>query len=245
MRRRIVSSVLLFSLASSAMAQEGRRLRPRADGRAVGPAKESYEPRGGDPVLRTEQLMSPGKDSGGAAEGAPIEGGLSRQGLEQPGVVRGTVPSKDAVAGQTSADPAKGAHSRGEYLVTRVALCVMCHSPRDTEGDLIQSGLLMGGKVPILPAYPDMNWPYVTPRLSGMPSGYDADALVRLLTAGVTAAGQRPRLPMPPFRMEEADARAIAGYLESLGGKPVEMAFPVRVQDRASTAGALEPAQRN
>lgn len=104
---------------------------------------------------------------------------------------------------------------RGHYIVMQVAMCYQCHSPRTERGLIIEERLLQGAPVPVDRPYDDMEWASAAPHLAGMP-GYDEAALVRLLTTGIGRNGLRPRLPMPPFRMSEEDARAVFAYLNSL-----------------------------
>ena len=112
---------------------------------------------------------------------------------------------------QAPSDPVE----RGQYVVMQVAMCYQCHSPRTERGLIIEERLLEGAPVPVERPYRDMEWASAAPHLAGMP-GYDEDALVRLLTTGIGRNGVRPRLPMPPFRMSEEDARAVFAYLNSL-----------------------------
>ncbi|MBI3119919.1 MAG: hypothetical protein HYZ00_14605, partial [Candidatus Hydrogenedentes bacterium] len=53
--------------------------------------------------------------------------------LAGPGVQHLTSAQSDAELEQLA---------RGRYLVEDVAQCIQCHSPRDTNGNLIQSSLL-------------------------------------------------------------------------------------------------------
>ncbi|MEX2016705.1 MAG: c-type cytochrome [Candidatus Hydrogenedentales bacterium] len=112
---------------------------------------------------------------------------------------------------QAPSDPVE----RGRYIVLQVAMCYQCHSPRDERGVIIEEMLLAGAPVPVEPPYQKMDWASAAPHLRGMP-GYDEDSAVRLLTTGIGRNGMRPRLPMPPFRMSEEDARAVYAFLNSL-----------------------------
>jgi hypothetical protein len=40
--------------------------------------------------------------------------------------------------------------------------------------------------------------------------------MIRLLTTGIWTDGKTLRLPMMPFRMSEADAKAVLAYLKSV-----------------------------
>ena len=106
--------------------------------------------------------------------------------------------------------------AHGQYLVERVAMCVQCHSPRDTNGNVIAPDLFMGAPVPVSKPSWLTEWALRAPRIAGTP-GYSEVDFVRLLTQGIPRAGQPPlRRPMPPFRMSEQDAKDIYSYLASL-----------------------------
>ena len=46
--------------------------------------------------------------------------------------------------------------------------------------------------------------------------GFSDEAILRLLGEGIAHTGAPPQSPMPPFRMNRADATAIVAYLRSL-----------------------------
>ena len=123
-----------------------------------------------------------------------------------------------AVAGfsvRAAGDDDSARVARGEYLVNDVAMCVQCHTPRDERGELLRSKLLQGAPIPVTSPYPNDGWAYVAPRLAGL-SPWTEEQIVTLLTTGARPDGQRPRPPMPPFRMTREDAEAVVAYLESL-----------------------------
>lgn len=103
----------------------------------------------------------------------------------------------------------------GRYLVNHVAMCVQCHTPRDSEGKLIASRLLHGDALPVASPFKDVRWAFRAPHIAGLP-GYTRDQGVRLLTIGVAAGGSTPLGPMPPFRMTREDAEDVVEYLMSL-----------------------------
>ncbi|MFZ1917332.1 MAG: c-type cytochrome [Terriglobales bacterium] len=126
-----------------------------------------------------------------------------------------------AVSGQNhkaSAAMNSGANSadvaRGKYLVESVAMCGQCHTPRDANGVVQRSKWLEGAAVPWIPAQPQSNWPLLAPRIGGTPPASDAD-MIKLLTTGIWTNGEPLRFPMEPFRMSEADARAVIAYLKT------------------------------
>jgi mono/diheme cytochrome c family protein len=104
---------------------------------------------------------------------------------------------------------------RGKYLVENAAMCVQCHSPRDTKGELIQGKLLSGARVPLASPWPGEKWAAHAPKIAGLP-GWIKEDFVTLLMTGKRPTGEIPRAPMPPFRMTREDAEAIADYLKSL-----------------------------
>ena len=65
------------------------------------------------------------------------------------------------------------------------------------------------------PPHPDQNWPLKAPRIGGDPPANDQD-MIKLLTTGIWTDGKTLRLPMMPFRMSEADAKAVLAYLKSV-----------------------------
>jgi mono/diheme cytochrome c family protein len=104
---------------------------------------------------------------------------------------------------------------RGRYIVEDVAMCELCHTPRDEHGTPQRSHWLMGGPAQLRPAYPSPYWALVEPRLAGRPPGTDAE-FIKLLTTGISRTGSPPNPPMPPFRMTRPDAEAVLAYLKSL-----------------------------
>lgn len=124
-------------------------------------------------------------------------------------------PIPEAVAGPAAA-PAQLDVARGEYLVMKVAMCVQCHSPRDARGELVHSQLLQGAPMPAAWPGSPKPWAYAAPKLAGLPAGFTEATLATFLQTGERTAGYQARPPMPPFRMNEADAMAVVAYLKSL-----------------------------
>ncbi len=125
----------------------------------------------------------------------------------------GATPSPQAKAAPQSGAAAAGA--RGEYLANRVAMCVQCHSMRDDNGVILESNKFRGGVIPFKSPWRDSEWAYQAPSLAGL-AGFTDEQIVALLTGGRIAGRQPPRAPMPPFRMSQEDAAAIAAYLRGL-----------------------------
>jgi mono/diheme cytochrome c family protein len=104
----------------------------------------------------------------------------------------------------------------GRYLVHQVAMCVQCHTPRTQQGQLDRTRLLQGAPMPVESPFSHETWAFNAPSLAGLPGGWTAEDMIRLLQTGKGPGGKRPRPPMPPFRMTREDAAAVAAYLQSL-----------------------------
>jgi mono/diheme cytochrome c family protein len=108
----------------------------------------------------------------------------------------------------------QGNIEHGRYLAEHVAMCVECHSERDSSGNVIESQKFVGGNIPFVP--PSSEWATRVPRNRGLPGYTDAMAM-RLLTQGGIGRDGRPlKPPMPPFRMTPQDAADVIAYLRSL-----------------------------
>lgn len=125
--------------------------------------------------------------------------------------------AQDKKASSASANNSANATSvaRGKYIVTEVAKCGNCHTPRAQNGDIDYSRWLAGGPVPYLPAQPQADWPLLCPRIGGLPPASDAQ-MITLLTTGIWTSGKPLRSPMPEFHMTTADAEAVLAYLKSI-----------------------------
>ncbi len=110
--------------------------------------------------------------------------------------------------------------ARGKYIVTGVAACGQCHTPRKPNGELNYDRWLAGAPVPYLSAHPQPDWPINAPRLAGLPPASD-EQMITLLTTGIWITGKPLRSPMPEFHMTRADAEAVLAYLKSITpGRP-------------------------
>ena len=103
---------------------------------------------------------------------------------------------------------------RGKYIVERVGMCTDCHTPRE-RGALVRDKMLQGAPLPLRPIA-DMPFADYAPRIAGIPDHYTEAQLVSFLETGQRPDGSMARPPMPPYRMNRADARAVAAYLKSL-----------------------------
>jgi mono/diheme cytochrome c family protein len=110
----------------------------------------------------------------------------------------------------------QGEAARGDYLVHSVAMCVQCHTPRMHDGTLLMDEQLAGAPMPVKSPYPGRPFAFAAPHIAGLPAGWTEDAFVHFLMTGDAGDRPKPQPPMPPFRMTEADARAVAAYLKTL-----------------------------
>ena len=137
------------------------------------------------------------------------------QAKQKPAAPRQAAPAP----APTSAPPAayampRGNAEHGRYIAERVAMCVECHSGRDSEGNIIDSERYLGAPIPFVPPSPD--WATRAPRNRGLP-GYTDEMAMRLLTQGAIGRdGRQLRPPMPRFRMTPQDAADVIAFLRSL-----------------------------
>jgi len=108
----------------------------------------------------------------------------------------------------------------GEYLVSSVAMCSHCHTAHDAKGQPDQSRFLQGAMLDIAPKQKTPNWAEQSPNItsSGLAGKWSEEQLIRFLMTGIDPGGKQARAPMPPFRFNATDARAVTLYLKSLGG---------------------------
>ncbi len=104
---------------------------------------------------------------------------------------------------------------RGRYLVEQVGMCADCHSARDQKGQIVKATNLQGAPIGFKPLM-EMPWGDVAPPIAGLPSGWTRAQFVTFMTTGKRPDGSLPRPPMPEYRLDAADAGAVAAYLQSL-----------------------------
>lgn len=125
------------------------------------------------------------------------------------------------------AAPADALIARGRYLVEGVGLCADCHTPRDEKGQFVTAHWLRGAPIGFTPAVPMPVWAPVAPPIAGLPS-MTGEQAVKFLMEGKRPDDSMPRPPMPPYRLNEEDARAMVAYLKSLGDSPAVGAVAAR-----------------
>lgn len=104
---------------------------------------------------------------------------------------------------------------RGRYLVHDVAKCVVCHSPKDARGNIVEQRSLTGAPMPVRSPYANLEWAPYCPPIAGLP-GWEKEDAIYLLRHGHRRDGRAPRAPMPAFHMTEEDAAAVVDYLMSV-----------------------------
>jgi mono/diheme cytochrome c family protein len=156
--------------------------------------------------------------------GALATGSFTPGSDEERGAVRAEhaaakQPAVEAAQQKATNREANGATSaeieRGKYLVENVAMCVECHTPRDSQGALRKDAWLAGAPIWIRPVAPIQNWADHAPSLAGWPS-FTEEQGERILEKGTGPEGEELRPPMHIYHMKHEDARAIIAYLKSL-----------------------------
>lgn len=130
-----------------------------------------------------------------------------------PGVI--AAATLCACAPQAPAGERTALVKRGEYLVTAIGSCNDCHTPMTPQGpDMTHS--LQGATLIFAPTI-DMPWAPTAPPLAGLPAHYTEAEFEAFLQTGVRPDGTRPLPPMPPFRLNADDAKAMTAYIKSMG----------------------------
>lgn len=109
----------------------------------------------------------------------------------------------------------------GEYLVNAATMCGDCHTPRDDRGRPDRARRLRGAPLPIRPKEEAEDWAEEAPDISGrgLAGRWSEAEMVRFLTTGIDPDGMEAMPPMPAFRLNARDARAVYFYLKSLPGR--------------------------
>jgi mono/diheme cytochrome c family protein len=133
-------------------------------------------------------------------------------------VLLGTAMAVSTIAQKPQA-PAAGDHqkvvARGKYLVTELAKCQECHTPRDSQGNEDDSRWLQGSPVWIMPVHHSSNWAMNAPPIAGFLGFTDQDGY-KIFEQGIGPNGIAIRPPMHIYHMNHEDAVAVIAYLRSL-----------------------------
>lgn len=104
--------------------------------------------------------------------------------------------------------------ARGDYLVNNIGGCNDCHTPMTPQGpDMARA--LQGSPLAFAPTI-EIPWAPVAPAIAGGPASYTDAQFIAFLQTGVRPDGSHPLPPMPGFRFNEEDARAVAAYIATL-----------------------------
>ena len=105
--------------------------------------------------------------------------------------------------------------ARGKYLAIDIGGCHDCHTPRDQQGQFMKDKWLQGSELFVKPAFPIPGWTSISPGIAGLPNWTDEQAIT-FLSSGVAPDGTQANPPMPQYRYNRDDAKAVVVYLRSL-----------------------------
>ncbi len=108
---------------------------------------------------------------------------------------------------------------RGRYLVENVAKCGDCHTPRLENGQPDKSQLLKGAMLDFTPSHPIPHWKAMSPDLTPNGSVFKQRgeaAITKFMETAVWPDGDRADPPMPEFKLNHDDAKAVVAYMKSL-----------------------------
>jgi mono/diheme cytochrome c family protein len=165
--------------------------------------------RGARTYAPTSRRARPAVAAGGRRARRRYLGGMRRR----PRIV--VVFAAAVASAMTACDPPTVSDwERGRYLVEQVGMCADCHTPRGDMGAPLLDRWLQGAPVDFTPKAP-MPFAAMAPSLAGLPTlPDDADAL-RFLTTGALPGGRPLLPPMPQYRFDANDARAVLAYLRA------------------------------
>ena len=127
-----------------------------------------------------------------------------------------------AAGGNLQAQTNAAQVARGKYLVEGVAGCGDCNTPFTEKGEPDGTRWLQGSPLGFQPIQPMPMWAKVALPIAGLPAGWTEAHMVKFLQTGMGPDNKPRRPPMPQYRLNQADAAAVAAYLKSLqpAGKP-------------------------
>lgn len=105
--------------------------------------------------------------------------------------------------------------ARGKYLVEAAGACADCHTARDWKGVPDREHWLQGAKLDFKPSRM-MPWADTAPDIAGLPGLKTDEQAIKFFETGVNASGKTCAPPMPQYRFNHDDAKAIVAYLRSL-----------------------------
>ena len=126
--------------------------------------------------------------------------------------------AQESKAKQKSSPDTADLRKHGAYLVNAAILCGDCHTPQDNQGMPDRARLLQGTSLPIRPKKETKNWADESPDITsrGLAGKWSEEGMIKFLMTGTDPDGKKARMPMPAFRLNARDARAVYLYLQSL-----------------------------
>jgi len=109
--------------------------------------------------------------------------------------------------------------ARGKYLVEEVAKCHECHTPRTEAGELDSTKWLKGAVLDFQPMHEMKGWHKTSPDLTSsgrLFARWGEAGLEKFLETGLGPSGHAADPPMPAYKLQANDAKAIAAFLKSL-----------------------------
>ncbi len=134
-------------------------------------------------------------------------------------IVAGCAALLTACVQETTIRAPEAQVDHGRYLVTSVGGCNDCHTPHLPNGEPDMAHSLQGSPLAIElvpPLQGHIPWAAVAPPIAGGPQGYTDAQFAHFLMTGERPDHSHPNPPMPPFRFNEEDARAVVAYIKTL-----------------------------
>jgi cytochrome c5 len=148
--------------------------------------------------------------------GAAVVAGLAlAASSEAPQIAHAQAAKAQTAQAPAAAGDRSKTVARGKYLVTEVAKCQECHTPRDSQGNEDDSRWLQGSPVWVMPVVHTSNWAMNAPPIAGFLGYTDQDGY-KIFEQGIGPNGIAIRPPMHIYHMNHEDAVAIIAYLRSL-----------------------------
>jgi len=114
---------------------------------------------------------------------------------------------------------ADGDAAYGKYLAENLGGCVDCHTPMLENGEFDKTHWLKGAMLTFQPIHPIPHWKAASPDIT--PSGekwkkWGEAGFVKFLETAQWPDGDKADPPMPPFKLNAHDAKALVAYLKTL-----------------------------
>ncbi len=121
------------------------------------------------------------------------------------------------IAANAAARYSKADIAQGGYIANRVSLCGHCHTPMTKDGKPDTKRLYAGQQMrPKPPKAKQWASKAINLTPAGELKSWSDAALKKFMMTGVTPEGDKADPPMPQYRLNEKDAKAMTAYLRSL-----------------------------